>query len=118
MIVQSHIKGYGLLSSRILCRLLRVVDRRFMKAYRGKRSRFRHLFKPRGPIPFTGLDPGLEEYRSNILREVDRVYAVASAYRERTREPLPFVETVFADRMEERVELLVPPQLSRSRGGG
>ncbi|MEM3083203.1 MAG: DNA polymerase II large subunit, partial [Candidatus Caldarchaeum sp.] len=56
------------------------------------------------------MDPGLEEYRNAILREVERVYAVASAYREKTREPLPFVETVFADRMEERVELLVGPR--------
>ncbi|MEM1943108.1 MAG: DNA polymerase II large subunit [Candidatus Caldarchaeum sp.] len=56
------------------------------------------------------MDPELEEYRSSLLREVEKVYAVASEFRRRTNSPLPFVETVFADRMEERVELLVGPK--------
>lgn len=55
------------------------------------------------------LDPELQEYRDGLLREVDRIYVVASEYRKKTCDPLPFVETVFADRMEERVELLVGP---------
>jgi DNA polymerase II large subunit len=52
---------------------------------------------------------GLEEYRASLLKEVERVYGVASEYRRRTNDPLPYVETVFADRIEERVELLVGP---------
>ncbi|MEM4413656.1 MAG: DNA polymerase II large subunit [Candidatus Caldarchaeum sp.] len=56
------------------------------------------------------MDPELEDYRSSLLREVEKVYAVASEFRRRTNSPLPLVETVFADRMEERVELLVGPK--------
>ena len=54
-------------------------------------------------------DLGLGEYRAGLLKEVERVYAVAAEYRRRTNDPLPHVETVFADRIEERVELLVGP---------
>jgi DNA polymerase II large subunit len=54
-------------------------------------------------------EQGLEEYRASLLKEVERVYGVASEYRRRTNDPLPYVETVFADRIEERVELLVGP---------
>ncbi|MCS6769799.1 MAG: DNA polymerase II large subunit [Candidatus Caldarchaeum sp.] len=56
------------------------------------------------------MNAELEEYRAGLLREVERVYRVASEFRARTNSPLPFVEAVFADRMEERVELLVGPK--------
>ncbi|MCX8200723.1 MAG: DNA polymerase II large subunit [Candidatus Caldarchaeum sp.] len=56
------------------------------------------------------MNPELDEYRAGLLREVNKVYEVASEFRRRTNSPLPVVEPVFADRMEERVELLVGPK--------
>ncbi len=57
-----------------------------------------------------GLKGELAEYRSELLREVERIYSVAAEFRRKTNSPLPYVEVVFADRMEERVELLVGPK--------
>ncbi|MEM4185650.1 MAG: DNA polymerase II large subunit [Candidatus Caldarchaeum sp.] len=56
------------------------------------------------------MEGNLAQYRDELLHEVERVYRVASEFRRRTNSPLPYVETVFADRMEERVELLVGPK--------
>jgi len=61
------------------------------------------------PLPKT-VPSFLEEYYSNILLEIERVYSIASEFRKRTNSPIPYVETILADDIAERVEILVGPK--------
>ncbi|MEM4373987.1 MAG: hypothetical protein QXI97_03200, partial [Nitrososphaerota archaeon] len=52
----------------------------------------------------------MDEYRQRLLKMLEREYELASEVRKRTNSPINRVESVFADTMEKRVELLVGPE--------
>ena len=55
-------------------------------------------------------NPLTAEYYNQLLEHLDREYKIASEVRRITNSPTDRVETIFADTIEERIELLVGPK--------
>jgi DNA polymerase II large subunit len=67
------------------------------------------------------IDPFTRDYQQHLLEKLEGEYQIASTVRRLTNSPADRVETIFADTMEKRVELLVGPEgvaekISRLKG--